>query len=109
MKKFPAQVHYAYIPVPASSTGKDIAHRTRYKVLPDQGSICPTALWRRALELGSNLRRFESRSGSAPLKRKCKEYVTQNFVILVFFRCSAYFSFTYISFTSISSCLFTIY
>src|SRR5207253_10487149 len=27
------------------STGKDIAHRTRYKVVPDQGSICPTALW----------------------------------------------------------------
>src|SRR5207253_6897740 len=39
-----AQVHDAYIPVPASSTGKDIAHRTGYKVVPDQGSICPTAL-----------------------------------------------------------------
>src|SRR5207253_10602260 len=33
----PVQVHDAYIPVPASSTGKDIAHRTRYKVVPDQG------------------------------------------------------------------------
>src|SRR5207253_8342146 len=37
-----------------------------------------------------------------------QRYVTQNFVILVFFRCSAYFPFTYMSFTAISSCLRTL-
>ena len=40
---------------------------------------------RRALELGSNLRRFESRSGSAPLKRKCKDMSHRISLFLCFF------------------------
>src|SRR5207253_9332989 len=40
---------------------------------------------RRALELGSNLCRFESRSGSAPLKRKCKDMAHGISLFLCFF------------------------